>query len=348
MNNTRTMVQESKVLNTPGAEKRSKKELFEALRRELETPVLDKASKAVWDLILEKDGLGKEIDDTVEAVFWQLNGKDPPVSSSLSGHVAAEEDRSTSGKKRTFETMNANGSNDAINHTSTSTSKLPQQTDGTLPRNKQSSSYSTPQSVTLTSNTGTAASHVSVLCSGHHDSTPLPSGEPKIIAQGAAPVNSMIPCTGAIHTTPLPSRPVHMTTPSYGYPYMVNTAAGAANIPNSAIASGIQGNLASAQGHMLHASSSATSAPLCSSALGHSHMSHPVPGPLHVVNEGSGLVQPNPSILPTSGQLMGPMVAHASVHGPLVNSVPGNTIMNGSVTGIPNPRMSTGPACFRQ
>ncbi|XP_010480249.1 PREDICTED: uncharacterized protein LOC104758974 [Camelina sativa] len=72
------MAEESKVLNTPGAEKQTKRELFDALRQELEGPVLEKASKSVWDLILEKDGLGKEINETVERVFCHLSGREPP------------------------------------------------------------------------------------------------------------------------------------------------------------------------------------------------------------------------------------------------------------------------------
>jgi hypothetical protein len=34
--NTMMMVEQSKVLNTPGAEKKTKRELFDALRQELE------------------------------------------------------------------------------------------------------------------------------------------------------------------------------------------------------------------------------------------------------------------------------------------------------------------------
>uniref|UniRef100_A0A1J3H2Y4 Antigenic heat-stable protein n=1 Tax=Noccaea caerulescens TaxID=107243 RepID=A0A1J3H2Y4_NOCCA len=73
------MAEESKVLNTPGAEKQTKRELFDALRQELEGPVLEKASKSVWELILEKEGLGKEINETVERVFCRLSGREPPL-----------------------------------------------------------------------------------------------------------------------------------------------------------------------------------------------------------------------------------------------------------------------------
>lgn len=72
------MVEQSKVLNTPGAEKQTKRELFDALRQELETPVLEKASKSVWELILDGNGLGREINETVEKVFFRLSGREPP------------------------------------------------------------------------------------------------------------------------------------------------------------------------------------------------------------------------------------------------------------------------------
>ncbi|CAL0300128.1 unnamed protein product [Lupinus luteus] len=73
------MAEQSKVLNTPGAEKQTKRELFDALRQELETSVLEKASKSVWDLILDNAGLGKEISETVEKVFCRLSGQEPPL-----------------------------------------------------------------------------------------------------------------------------------------------------------------------------------------------------------------------------------------------------------------------------
>ncbi|KAK1417695.1 hypothetical protein QVD17_26829 [Tagetes erecta] len=73
------MIEQSKVLNTPGAEKQTKRELFDALRQELETPVLEKASKSVWELILDSNGLGREINETVEKVFCRLSGREPPL-----------------------------------------------------------------------------------------------------------------------------------------------------------------------------------------------------------------------------------------------------------------------------
>lgn len=78
-NTTIKMVEQSKVLNTPGAEKQTKRELFDALRQELETSVLEKASKSVWELILDQNGIGKEISATVENVFCRLSGREPPL-----------------------------------------------------------------------------------------------------------------------------------------------------------------------------------------------------------------------------------------------------------------------------
>ncbi|KAG5232320.1 hypothetical protein OIU76_016944 [Salix suchowensis] len=73
------MAEQSKVLNTPGAEKQTKRELFDALRQELEAPVLEKASRSVWELILDGNGLGKEISETVERVYCRLSGQEPPL-----------------------------------------------------------------------------------------------------------------------------------------------------------------------------------------------------------------------------------------------------------------------------
>ncbi|KAG8370508.1 hypothetical protein BUALT_Bualt14G0124100 [Buddleja alternifolia] len=103
--NTIKMVEQSRVLNTPGAEKQTKRELFDALRQELETPVLEKASKSVWELILDQNGLGKEISDTVEKVFCQLSGLEPPLFPSLSSEKENEVTPSTSSKKRSFNDM---------------------------------------------------------------------------------------------------------------------------------------------------------------------------------------------------------------------------------------------------
>ncbi|CAN4083208.1 unnamed protein product [Withania somnifera] len=78
-NTTIKMVEQSRVLNTPGAEKQTKRELFDALQQELETSVLEKASKSVWELILNNDGIGKEISETVEQVFCRLSGREAPL-----------------------------------------------------------------------------------------------------------------------------------------------------------------------------------------------------------------------------------------------------------------------------
>lgn len=42
-------------------------------------PVLEKASKSVWELILDSNGLGKEISEMVEKVFSRLSGREPPL-----------------------------------------------------------------------------------------------------------------------------------------------------------------------------------------------------------------------------------------------------------------------------
>ncbi|KAL3617250.1 hypothetical protein CASFOL_038998 [Castilleja foliolosa] len=118
--NTIKMVEQSKVLNTPGAEKQTKRELFDALRQELdsercfiypETPVLEKASRSVWELILEQNGLGREISDTVERVFCQLSGRDPPLFPEIGTQSQPEKEKevvapsSSSKKKRSFNDM---------------------------------------------------------------------------------------------------------------------------------------------------------------------------------------------------------------------------------------------------
>ncbi|KAJ6694458.1 hypothetical protein OIU85_005170 [Salix viminalis] len=47
--------------------------------KELEAPVLEKASRSVWELILDGNGLGKEISETVERVYCRLSGQEPPL-----------------------------------------------------------------------------------------------------------------------------------------------------------------------------------------------------------------------------------------------------------------------------
>ncbi|KAK8966178.1 hypothetical protein KSP40_PGU019757 [Platanthera guangdongensis] len=130
--NTITMVEQSKVLNTPGAEKQSKRELFDALRRDLESQVLEKASKAVWELILNNNGLGKEISEVVEKVYRRLSGIElppppppppPPMALAADENSVREGDGlkdsemgESSARKRTFREMNAQDSREtAVN-----------------------------------------------------------------------------------------------------------------------------------------------------------------------------------------------------------------------------------------
>ncbi|XP_010906616.1 uncharacterized protein [Elaeis guineensis] len=99
-NNTIRMVEQSRVLNIPGAEKKTKRELFDALRQELEMPVLEKAAKAVWELILDDGGLGKEISETVERVYCQLSGRDvPPPPTSLAQQSQEVKENKEGGQK---------------------------------------------------------------------------------------------------------------------------------------------------------------------------------------------------------------------------------------------------------
>ncbi|KAF6143348.1 hypothetical protein GIB67_001292 [Kingdonia uniflora] len=117
---TISMVEQSKVVNTPGAEKLTKRELFDALRQELETPALEEASKSVWELILDTSGIGKEINETVGRVFCQLSGRElplfPPSNNKSPPQNEKEKEKGASGstvkrkkKKRTFSTMSMDG-----------------------------------------------------------------------------------------------------------------------------------------------------------------------------------------------------------------------------------------------
>lgn len=132
------MAEQSKVLNTPGAEKQTKRELFDALRQELEASVLEKASKSVWDLILDNNGLGKEISETVERVFCRLSGQEPPLFPLLNGEPQPdkeadsrkekgkgklEENENTSlitppSKKRSFSETNLDGADETATRSS--------------------------------------------------------------------------------------------------------------------------------------------------------------------------------------------------------------------------------------
>ena len=49
--------------------------------------MLEKASKSVWDLILDNNGLGKEISETVERVFCRLSGREPPLFPTSDGET---------------------------------------------------------------------------------------------------------------------------------------------------------------------------------------------------------------------------------------------------------------------
>ncbi|EFJ22337.1 hypothetical protein SELMODRAFT_17035, partial [Selaginella moellendorffii] len=70
---TQSLVEKSQCLNSPGADNKTRRELFDALRRELEGPVLDRASKAAWELILSKENLGKEIAEAVDSTYSKLS-----------------------------------------------------------------------------------------------------------------------------------------------------------------------------------------------------------------------------------------------------------------------------------
>ncbi|XP_041018496.1 uncharacterized protein LOC121260624 isoform X1 [Juglans microcarpa x Juglans regia] len=130
-NTTIKMAEQSKVLNTPGAEKQTKRELFDALRQELEAPVLEKASKSVWELILDNNGLGKEINEMVERVFCRLSGRESPLfplqdvgtwpnkkiqnetGKELANENNEKENSPSASKKRNFSEMNAEGAYEA-------------------------------------------------------------------------------------------------------------------------------------------------------------------------------------------------------------------------------------------
>ncbi|CBI39589.3 hypothetical protein AAG906_006355 [Vitis piasezkii] len=132
-NSTIKMAEQSKVLNTPGAEKQTKRELFDALRQELETPALEKASKSVWELILDNNGLGKEISETVERVFCRLSGREAPLfpepnieaqpgkenekgkaKENENENENRKENSGSTSKKRSFAEMNSEGGADEV------------------------------------------------------------------------------------------------------------------------------------------------------------------------------------------------------------------------------------------
>eukprot|EP00249_Psilotum_nudum_P006555 c19880_g1_i1 orf=173-712(+) len=114
---TTSRVEQSQVLNSPGAEQKSRRELFEALRRELEGPVLERASKAAWDTILSEEGVGKEIADTVYRAYNQLSNKDSNVYSTSDPHNAVTMNADDSTRSHNFTGNYANGQLHSVNPT---------------------------------------------------------------------------------------------------------------------------------------------------------------------------------------------------------------------------------------
>lgn len=101
------------------------------------TPVLEKASRSVWELILDQNGLGKEITDTVERVFCQLSGSEPPLFPTLTNEPDPNKEDatpSTSSKKRTFNDMNREESV-GVEQESANGSLLPENTTPSLSPN---------------------------------------------------------------------------------------------------------------------------------------------------------------------------------------------------------------------
>ncbi|KAK3273845.1 hypothetical protein CYMTET_17934 [Cymbomonas tetramitiformis] len=68
---TSNLVEGSETLSRPGAERMTRKDLFEKLKAELEKPVMEKVSAAAWEFLLAEEGVGKEIKDKVEAACGQ-------------------------------------------------------------------------------------------------------------------------------------------------------------------------------------------------------------------------------------------------------------------------------------
>ncbi|MCO5550131.1 hypothetical protein L7F22_003612 [Adiantum nelumboides] len=75
---TTSMVEQSQTLNTPGAEKKSKRDLFVSLKHKLEGPVLERASKEAWGLNLSKEGFEKEIMEMFIELIINCMEKRPP------------------------------------------------------------------------------------------------------------------------------------------------------------------------------------------------------------------------------------------------------------------------------
>lgn len=58
-------------------------------------PVLERASKAAWELILSKEGVGKEITEKVDAVYTRLSENDMSAASSHYPPTSNFQDRAT-------------------------------------------------------------------------------------------------------------------------------------------------------------------------------------------------------------------------------------------------------------
>lgn len=139
------MVEQSQTLNTPGAEQKSKRDLFVSLKHELEWviitvksgiknkesiiwfnllclpfrgPVLDRASKAAWELILSKEGIGKEIMETVFRAYNQLHGKETTVYSPPDSHTPLAMHANELQTQQSHGVGHLNGQAQDLNHTS--------------------------------------------------------------------------------------------------------------------------------------------------------------------------------------------------------------------------------------
>lgn len=105
--------------------------------------MLEKASKSVWDLILDDNGLGKEISETVERVFCRLSGREPPLFPAVDGEpqpgkgvanerakelndVSEKEQPNSASKKRGFDEMST-GDENGLTGKSDDSSALPQE-----------------------------------------------------------------------------------------------------------------------------------------------------------------------------------------------------------------------------
>eukprot|EP00850_Spirogloea_muscicola_P017882 SM000158S02014 [mRNA] locus=s158:104291:105949:+ [translate_table: standard] len=68
------LVERSETLHAPGVERSSRRDLFEALKREVEPPVLERVSQAAWELIASDTGVGAEIAASVEDMYMRMYG----------------------------------------------------------------------------------------------------------------------------------------------------------------------------------------------------------------------------------------------------------------------------------